>query len=250
MEIIPLSQRLKLLEFMGRLKYQLAEWLIVEVKLTDPALSSNAIAELLHSLFSNYDGLVMACTNTDVLMLIQWGKNNSPQKLAKEVRNKLPATGCEATIVPPTKEGLQKLALTIAPPDVKDGPLYMARIMRRDNVFLVADDDMYIRSLIKAGLKGTGSVAEVGDGNAVVDSYKTHNPDMVLLDIHLPGLSGQEILSQLRALDPKAYVIIISADSSPENVKWAKQHGAKGFLTKPFNKERLQEYLEACPTLT
>ncbi|MDE1900563.1 MAG: response regulator [Alphaproteobacteria bacterium] len=253
MDVIASSERLKFLEYTTRLKYQLAEWLIVEVKIKDASpqdMSNIDVAELMHTLFKDHDGVVMPCKSTEILMLISWGKDNNPQKLVHEMKAHLPAKACDVTVVPPTKEGMKKLVLMIAPPDPKDGPLYAARLARDGNLFLIADDDMYIRTLAKAGLKPFGDVIEVSDGSGVVESYKQNNPDMVLLDIHLPGLGGQEILNQLRAIDPKAYVIMLSADSSLENVKLTHQHGAKGFLAKPIHKAKLQEYIDACPTLT
>lgn len=251
MDIVPYSQRLKLLEYIARLKYQLAEWLIVELNVSVPTenMSSTTVATLLHNLFKDNDGLVLECNSTNVLMLIQWGKKNSPQKLANQISYHLPSEVCDTKIFPPTKEGLQKIAVTIAGSTSQGNSLYTQRVLRNQKIFLIADDDMYMRTLAKTGLKEIGTVVEIATGNDVTEAYKKHNPDMVLLDIHLPGLSGQEILRQLTDLDPKAYVVMLSADSSPENVRWTHQHGAKGFLAKPFGKSKLLEYAEACPTI-
>jgi two-component system chemotaxis response regulator CheY len=252
MQVLASSQRLKILEYTTRLKFQLAEWLIVEVKLIDLAqkdFTTSSIADVMGDLFKDREGMVLACNNTEVLMLIQWGKDNNPHQLAKAVRSQLPSDVCEATVTPPTKEGLKKIVLAITSPKTEDGAYYATRIARQNNVVLVADDDMYIRSLAKAGLADTGMIIETSDGTQVLPAYKIHNPDIVLLDIHMPGLNGPEILNQLRALDPRTYVIMLSADSSAANVMWAQQHGAKGFLTKPLNKTKLLEYVDMCPTI-
>jgi two-component system chemotaxis response regulator CheY len=251
MEIFDASGKSKILERIMQLRDRLADWLIVEVRLKDAPrqrLSSVAIAELMHGICRDYDGLIMACNETEVLMLIEWGRQNSPERLVMKVRNELPNETCEAVVAPLTSEGLKRITLIIAPPAAKDYALYGVRLARRENVILIADDDPYMRALIKAGLKNAGGVVEVGNGDDVIDAYKMYNPDIILLDIHLPGLQGHEILSRLRALDPAAYVIMISADSSAENVTWTHQHGAKGFLAKPFNKTKLLDYVVNCPS--
>jgi len=252
MQIIPSNQRSLLLEYMGLLKYQLHEWLIVEVKLsaTQQVTDTSAVAELMHQLFGVNEGRILICNPTEVLMLIEWGKDNNPKNLVKIIGERLPGDICETTIAPPTKDGLKKIELLIAPPASEHEMLYRSRIARRENVFLIIDDDMYTRLLAKKGLEDIGAVIEVSAGSEAVAAYETHNPDIVLLDIHLPGIGGQEVLDKIRAADPKAYVIMLSADSSLENVQLTKQRGAKGFLTKPFNKARLREYVDACPTVT
>lgn len=252
MEILPSSQRLKLLEYTTRLKFELAEWLIVELKLRDvipESLTSSLVTEILGNLFKDKEGLVLACNTTEVLMLIKWGQGGVLQSLVNLIRKQLPSETCEAKVTAPTKEGLQKLILTITSPKAEDGTYYSDRIARQNNIILICDDDMYIRSLVKAGLKNVATIIEIGEGAQIIDAYKTHNPDIVLLDIHMPNLNGQEALAQIRVFDPRAYIIMLSADSSAENVVWSQRHGAKGFLAKPINKSKLSEYVEMCPTI-
>jgi two-component system chemotaxis response regulator CheY len=252
MQILATSQRLLLLEYMALLKYRLAEWLIVEAKVTnlDKAdLNSEAVATLFHKAFGDYEGRILICNPTEVLMFIEWGKDNSPQKLSQKISAQLPADICETKVVPPTKEGLKRIELMITPTVIEKGTLFATRLERQNNVFLIADDDMYIRTLAKKALQDRGTVFEVGEGQRVAEAYTTHNPDLVLLDIHMPGHSGDEVLNQLKGADPKAHIIMLSADSSVENIQYTKQHGAKGFLAKPFNKARLLEFVEGCPTV-
>jgi two-component system chemotaxis response regulator CheY len=252
MEILTSLQKAKLLERMTQLRFERSEWLIVEVKIKNNAKtnsSSGDIATIISGLFTDREGYVMPCNPTEVLALIKWGKDNDPQKVALYVRGELKDEACEAHVAPVTTEGIKKISLIIATPTAEDGVYYPQRVVREKNVFMIADDDMYMRSLVRAGLKDIGDIVEVGTGYEVCDAYKQHNPDMLLLDIHLPGMDGQKILEQVGKLDPKAYIIMLSADSSPENVKWTRQHGAKGFLTKPFNKAKLIEYVSGCNTV-
>lgn len=116
------------------------------------------------------------------------------------------------------------------------------------NIVLVAEDDLYMRNLVKLAL-GDVTVVEAENGSQAVDLYLKQRPDMVLLDIHMPGKNGKDVLKELLDHDPKAYVVMMSADSIAENVLSTHHAGAKGFVSKPFKKEVIARYLLLCPTL-
>src|SRR5262249_46355619 len=120
---------------------------------------------------------------------------------------------------------------------------------RKENIILIADDDLYMRTLVKKGITGNFTVHEVGDGAEVLTKYIETVPDILLLDIHLPNIDGKELLNKILTCDPQAFVVMLSADSSPENVKMTLTRGAKGFLAKPFTKERLQDSMKGCATV-
>lgn len=120
---------------------------------------------------------------------------------------------------------------------------------RNFNLAMIADDDLFIRGLIKTGMGELVRVEEVSDGTLVIDMYKKLLPDILFLDIHLPGAMGLDLLKEILKIDPAAYIIMISADSSQSNVRTAMHYGARGFLTKPFKKERLKLHLNNCPTI-
>ena len=117
------------------------------------------------------------------------------------------------------------------------------------NVVIVADDDLFVRKVIHAALADLADIIEVDDGKDVANAYEKHEPDVVFLDIHLPHMSGLDLIEPIKALDANAYIIMVSADSSPDNVKAAQAKGSKGFLTKPFTKERILHLFNACPTI-
>jgi two-component system chemotaxis response regulator CheY len=131
----------------------------------------------------------------------------------------------------------------------QNNPVYMARTKRRENIFLVADDDMFMRTTIKGIMSAKGSVFEATNGSEVDKAYHSLNPDVVFLDIHLPEKNGQEILQSLLAMDPDAYVVMVSSDSSRDNVQTTLKKGARDFLTKPFTRERIMECLKQCSTI-
>jgi two-component system chemotaxis response regulator CheY len=119
----------------------------------------------------------------------------------------------------------------------------------RNNIVMVVDDDIFVRKVVADTVREFAEVVEIGDGAQVVQQYKTNMPDMVFLDIHLPNQSGLELLKQIRELDPDAYVIMLSADSTQDNVDEGNRFGIQGFLTKPFKRTRIISFLNKCPTI-
>lgn len=114
----------------------------------------------------------------------------------------------------------------------------------KKNRVLIADDNKFIRYMIKRWLEKDAEIYEVAHGKDVRDAYLNIRPNVVFLDIHLPGRSGCDVLSDIMDADPSAFVIMISADSIRKNVMSTLISGAKGFITKPFSRETLFRYYE------
>lgn len=117
------------------------------------------------------------------------------------------------------------------------------------NLVLVADDNDFVRYLIRQWVGDTAEVVEIGHGKDVLEAYDRHRPDILFLDIHMPGKNGKDILKEIRARDPKAFIIMISADSKRENVVDTMSSGARAFMTKPFTRQTLDRYIAMCPTI-
>lgn len=75
-------------------------------------------------------------------------------------------------------------------------------------------------------------VAEAGNGETGYAQYKKHGPDVVVLDLSMPGIGGLETIRRIRAYDPGARILIFSMHSSEAMVRHALQAGATGYLTK------------------
>jgi two-component system chemotaxis response regulator CheY len=119
----------------------------------------------------------------------------------------------------------------------------------KGNVVVVADDDLFVRKVIISALSDLAEIVEVADGAEVEKVCRARKPDIVFLDIHLPNVSGLDLVHKLIKEDMGAYIVMLSADSSEENVLKSKLKGAKGFMTKPFKKERIMHFFNACPTI-
>ena len=100
---------------------------------------------------------------------------------------------------------------------------------------LVVDDEPHIRAVLRGYLQADGfEVAEAGDGEAAMVAIRDHPPDLVLLDVMLPGIDGLEVLRQLRMFSD-AYVILVTARAEEVDKLVGLGVGADDYVTKPFS---------------
>lgn len=106
---------------------------------------------------------------------------------------------------------------------------------------LVVDDAAFMRKVLTDALAAGGHevAGEAGDGDAALAAYRELRPDLVTLDITMPGRDGLATLRELIELDPAALVVICSALGQEAKVLGAIKSGAKDFVVKPFERERL-----------
>jgi two-component system chemotaxis response regulator CheY len=106
---------------------------------------------------------------------------------------------------------------------------------------LVVDDAAFMRKVLTDALTAGGHevVGEAGDGDAALAAYRDLRPDLVTLDITMPQKDGLAALRELIELDPAARVVICSALGQETKVLDAIKSGAKDFVVKPFERERL-----------
>lgn len=115
---------------------------------------------------------------------------------------------------------------------------------------LTVEDDAFSRKLIRNILNKQYDVIDVEDGKDALSTYAIISPDVTFLDIDLPDVNGHDLLKTLLRIDPEAYIVMLSGNSDQDNVIRAIKAGAKGFVTKPFLKERLFKYIEDAPTVS
>jgi DNA-binding response OmpR family regulator len=109
---------------------------------------------------------------------------------------------------------------------------------------LVIDDEPGMRSLMRRGLGMAGYVVETVDGGeAGLEAANRERPDLVLLDLMMPGLDGFETLEQLSAIQPRPKVIVFSGRDDPEDRQRAVK--ANFFLVKPIAFDLLLESIQA-----
>lgn len=108
---------------------------------------------------------------------------------------------------------------------------------------LVVDDASFMRMMIKDILtkNGYNVVGEAENGAMAIPKFKECNPDLVTMDITMPELDGIQALKAIRAEAPDAKVVMCSAMGQQEMVIEAIQAGAKDFIVKPFQPDRVIE---------
>ena len=113
---------------------------------------------------------------------------------------------------------------------------------------LLADDHALVRAGIRAllqNLEGVAVVAETGNGAEVLEFARAHRPDVVLLDISMPGLGGLEVSAQLRDALPEVRVVMLSMHANEEYVLQALRAGAAGYMLKDSATAELELALKA-----
>lgn len=108
---------------------------------------------------------------------------------------------------------------------------------------LIVDDAAFMRMMIKEILTKNGFevVGEANDGQEAVEKYKELSPDLVTMDITMPEMDGIAALKEIRKLDANAKIIMCSAMGQQAMVIDAIQAGAKDFIVKPFQADRVIE---------
>lgn len=111
---------------------------------------------------------------------------------------------------------------------------------------LICDDSMLVRKKLTNALKGMGvsEVYEAADGEQAVAVFKEKMPDLTLMDIVMPKMTGVDALKAILAADSKAKVVMASSVGTQENLKDAINAGAFDFLQKPITDEQLKHIID------
>lgn len=104
---------------------------------------------------------------------------------------------------------------------------------------LLVEDDPFTLQLVKIAFKETFEVITAETARQALVYYQRHLPDIVFLDIQLPDGNGINLLKQMTDADDLAYIVMLSSHSEKEKIVECLEHGAKGFIGKPFTRQRL-----------
>lgn len=113
--------------------------------------------------------------------------------------------------------------------------------MEKSKVLLVDDEEIVRRSLSDWLVASGFQVVTAGDGEEALEIFRNGQTDAIVLDLKLPGIDGIEVLREMKALNPQAQVIIITAYGTVDNAVNAMKYGASDFITKPFEPEELEQ---------
>lgn len=111
---------------------------------------------------------------------------------------------------------------------------------------VIADDSAALRRLLGLILSSSGMevLAEAENGQQAVDLTRRLRPDLLCLDIDMPVMNGLEALGQIHMMDPRLPVMMITAHADKDTVKRAGQLGARGYILKPYQPEKVVQALE------
>ncbi|WP_138202705.1 response regulator [Haloimpatiens lingqiaonensis] len=111
---------------------------------------------------------------------------------------------------------------------------------------LIVDDAAFMRMMIKDILEKNGYevVGEANNGIKAVELYKSEKPDVVTMDITMPDMDGIEAVKAIKNIDPAAKIIMCSAMGQQTMVMDAIKAGAKDFIVKPFQADRVLEAIK------
>ena len=111
---------------------------------------------------------------------------------------------------------------------------------------LIVDDSALSRRTLRRILESAGyEIVEADDGMNALEVYFLEKPALVLLDLVMKGMYGLDVLVKLREMDPKALVVVASADIQSSTRKMVDEAGALAFINKPFVSEQVIASVEA-----
>ncbi len=105
---------------------------------------------------------------------------------------------------------------------------------------LVVDNDPKTLKVLEMRLRSEGyTIASAVDGKQALEVFDTANPDLVLVDVNMPGVSGLDVLAEIKLKIPEMPVVVMTAFSSEEVAVDAVRKGANDYVTKPFNSKEI-----------
>lgn len=241
----------ELMAFAPSIKSNIADWHIISVRVPSKGKAYyDATVKDLFKIYEHKEGVILSINELKIMLIVRLGNISNYGLLKSEIEAKLPNRDVRVIAKKMSTTGLKQVQLNLNDKNEneEEESLYEKREQREENVFLIAEDDAFVRKTICSSLKQYGQVIEAENGLNVKDLYSKHNPDIVLLDIHMPHKSGLTLVNEITEVDMDAFILIASADSVKDNVMDALSGGAIGFLTKPIKKEKLLDYLEQCMT--
>ena len=108
---------------------------------------------------------------------------------------------------------------------------------------LIVDDSMIMRKNITGNLHFLGHeiIGEAKDGQESIDLYQKLHPDLVTMDITMPGMDGITAVKKIKQLDATTNIIMVTSHGQEEMVMEALKSGTKGYMLKPVSPEKLRE---------
>lgn len=112
----------------------------------------------------------------------------------------------------------------------------------KEKTVMIVDDSIYLINKLKTILERNGfKVIGITDGQESIKQYPVVRPDIVTMDIVMPNMDGLKAIEELKKIDPKVKVIVVSSIGMKEKITEAVKLGAKNFILKPFTEQKVME---------
>ena len=159
----------------------------------------------------------------------------------EETKNAAVSAGADEFITKPFSRNYLRDVVVAKIGDVLDQKGRM-----RIPTLLLVDDEEEFRKTIREFISNRYEcvIGEAAEGAAALEAAGRINPDIIFLDIKMPGLSGMDVIAQIKAVSPSARVIVISAWKSAEVVAQAVANGAADYISKPVSLTAFNEKLK------
>ena len=114
-----------------------------------------------------------------------------------------------------------------------------------DATVLIADDEPLMRQLLASILRSMGyaNLLHAADGPQAVAAINDDGVQIAFLDIDMPGFTGIEVLEIAKSTRPDCFFVVVSSHSGLDNVLAALNCGARGFIVKPYNAQKIHDVL-------
>lgn len=234
------------------IKSDTKDWQMVSLKLhiRDQDLLDK-LAQHLIGIYQSQTGMLVKVSDYKIIYFVKVSEATSQMSLNAKLEKELKGFNLSVTS--------QNASLTVLDHFEKkyigenanhENPLYLDRLGRRENKVLIIDDDMFVRKVIAAGFSNVADVIEVDESQNSGATFKSVNPDITFVDIHMPVKNGFDVCLDLLEIDPDAYIVMVSSDASIDNLTKSISSGGDGFLAKPIRKEKLLRHADRCVTFS
>jgi two-component system chemotaxis response regulator CheY len=112
-------------------------------------------------------------------------------------------------------------------------------------LILIVDDSRIARKILRRALPdGDFEIREAADGQECLDICEQEMPDLVFLDLTMPGINGFETIERLKRINPDVKVVVVSADVQRQSKAVSAELGAAAFLSKPLDDDEVRAIVE------
>ena len=238
-----------------------------QIKATLAAIKARGMeyVEDLYAALKEIEGFIYLFHDTDIIVLAK-PKNDAEKRAIHVVFKQAVAAhklrNTECTYLASVLYEYQKMAdlkllvsarfeaYTAMADQNKVSSIPVRRARRERPVVLLVEDDRFTSAYAANILGKEYELVHCKNGEESIAQYIEAAPDIVLLDIHLPGLTGHQTLEAIKAIDSEAFVVMLSVDTVMDSILRASEIGAQSFLKKPFSKERLINTVEKSPYIS